>query len=1667
MKKRWFCLSALLLAIVLAVSTVPTAMAVGGDAVTVSAPEGAGPSISVWLEDGVPYYQITNGSETLVESSKLGLSTSLGELKDGFTMGEVTRSSGDTTWKPVVGEQSQYRDYYNQASIPLTSNGISITLEVRAYQTGVAFRYLLPQSEEDYTIDDEYTQFVFPAGTVANVHQGGNQTVPKQVAVESFSDTMYMRPLTLQYESGAAMTICEANLDNYGVMTLTKDPTTARALKAEYVSYKPSRPAGSEAQGPEITVSEGSPTATPWRTFVIGKSEIDLPANSSIVMNLNEAPDEETFEFSQWVEPGSCLRAASGMNTTAIEAIVDQAAEKGIKYVLLDTGWYGPEYDVNCDPRLDPTLLDTDNSSDKILLEQYFAQPGDDTFLPNGEGVFNTRGQGFDVYKELGTPGTFQTNVDIPAICDYANQKDVGIILYVNGVYLPDSSGRNRFTTDELFTKFEKWGVKGVKPGFVHVRAQKFEAYMQEVVEAAAKHHLIMTVHDEYVTTGIERTFPNLFCTEGILGDEGIGKTTPQVAEDIATLFTRTIQEPADHTFCWPGKATKAYALASPLMFRTGMSVLYWYTNPNSVPAQDKDKMGFWEDFPGTWDESLYLEGSMYEYATYARRSGETWYVGSLSAVERTLEVPLTFLEEGVTYVADIYADGADADAMAGWNSAAKNQQTLENMQYLVTSETTLKRDLQYGFGYAVKLTKATAEDLQNLDPYSPALELLKTRLEEYRKLNAQDYTTDTWNVLAAAMSKAQAIVDDPTSYEEAEIEAAVTAMDEAAEGLLTSAPLLSALAQVSRLTDYHYTEASWNALAVVAAEAEELLQGSFSQEDLNTMTQRLTDAISNLQANPDAEIGETVYLSDIAYDSKSWSVNEGQQGQIKKDIGREGKLIALNLNGEKTDFPKGISLDAPGELYYNIGGLGYELFESYIGVDANKPEMGTIIFRVYGDGELLYESRMFNTGSDDGEFISVPVAGVSELRLESDMVENRNGDWAVWADAKFVTYKDPDASLEAILVDGKALPEFDPDTMTYYYPAPEDGTAPTVSATCADGASAQVTQAAEAPGMATISVTRGDGSTAEYQVVFCKMELEGYLSDISNGDIISNTLHYGTVYRDKSCKDDEMALTAADGESKLLFEKGVGLHASSSTDSTVVFNIAGKGYERFEAYVGIRYGAHEEELNQSYDPPRSSVIFRIYVDNEVKPRYESGLMKSRTPAEFVSIDITGASILRITVDANGDQSADHANMGDAKFLTYVKDTTHQHVFDQEVAETAFLKTEATCTEAAVYYKSCECGAASTTETFTSGQPLGHDFSKAWSSNETNHWHACSRCDAKDNDKAHTPGAAATETTPQTCTVCGYIIAPATGHVTHTPDTSKWYFDATSHWHQCTGCGEQLDVANHTGGEATCVSKAVCEVCGAAYGETNPNNHKHVQLEGYEAATIFTSGYSGDWVCQDCGKTVKKGEVIPRIGSGIIIPVNPSTPSYELPFVDVPEGEWYYESVYYAWDADLIDGTSATTFRPDHTLTVAQAIKLAAALHQLENDGRVTLANGKTNWYDTYVAYAVKEGIIESKYQSYTQAQMNAPATRREFVHILHGALDDYAAINAIGDNAIPDVKTGDTYAAEIYDFYRAGILTGSNAKGTFHPESSIKRSEVAAILVRMYDESMRLEKTL
>ena len=183
-----------------------------------------------------------------------------------------------------------------------------------------------------------------------------------------------------------------------------------------------------------------------------------------------------------------------------------------------------------------------------------------------------------------------------------------------------------------------------------------------------------------------------------------------------------------------------------------------------------------------------------------------------------------------------------------------------------------------------------------------------------------------------------------------------------------------------------------------------------------------------------------------------------------------------------------------------------------------------------------------------------------------------------------------------------------------------------------------------------------------------------------------------------------------------------------------------------------------------------------------------------------------------------------------------------------------------------------------------------------------------------------------------------------------------------------------------------------------------------------------------------------------------------------LPFYDVSSNDWFYDAVKSAWENELIDGVTARYFKPNSTLTVAQAIKLAAALHQKQSVGFVTLQNGGTHWYDNYVNYAVTNNLIEAAYQNKSAETMNAPVTRAEFVHILAKLLNA-GTINTV--NSIPDVKSGDAYADEIFAFYRAGILTGSDRLGTFHPESSLKRSEAAAILVRLYDATQRQYITL
>ena len=181
-------------------------------------------------------------------------------------------------------------------------------------------------------------------------------------------------------------------------------------------------------------------------------------------------------------------------------------------------------------------------------------------------------------------------------------------------------------------------------------------------------------------------------------------------------------------------------------------------------------------------------------------------------------------------------------------------------------------------------------------------------------------------------------------------------------------------------------------------------------------------------------------------------------------------------------------------------------------------------------------------------------------------------------------------------------------------------------------------------------------------------------------------------------------------------------------------------------------------------------------------------------------------------------------------------------------------------------------------------------------------------------------------------------------------------------------------------------------------------------------------------------------------------------------FTDVSGSAWYAESVKTAYELGLVTGVSDTAFNPDGSITIGSTIALAARLHSIYNTGTASFTQGSP-WYQVYVDYAVQNGIITAgQFSDY-----NANATRRQFAGILAKALPAEAltAINTVEDGAIPDVASGSANYAEIYTLYRAGVLTGNDAAGTFAPETTIGRSSVAAIVSRMASPALRQNVTL
>lgn len=369
-----------------------------------------------------------------------------------------------------------------------------------------------------------------------------------------------------------------------------------------------------------------TPYSTSWRTVLVGERMTDLINQDYLVLNLS---DPCQIADLSWIKPGKAFR--SGLSDKDLRESIDFAAARHFQYVLLDARWYGPEM------KMSSSALSVDAAKD----------------------------------------------FSIPDIVEYGRGKGIGIWLYVNQRALYQQ-------LDSILPLYEKWGVKGIKFGFVMVGNQHWTSWLHQAIRKCAEHHLLVDIHDEYRPTGYQRTYPNLLTVEGIAGNEEM----PPATHNVALPFTRFLCGPADYTLCYytsRKKTTYAHQLAMAAVYFSPFEMMYWYDKPSLYRGEAESE--FWEQIPTVWDETRALQGEPGEFIVTARRSATQWFIGAMTGdAPRTITLPLDFLTKGKKYIAHLYED----------DPALNTRTRLKISTQKVTSKTTLTLPLQKAGGAAI-----------------------------------------------------------------------------------------------------------------------------------------------------------------------------------------------------------------------------------------------------------------------------------------------------------------------------------------------------------------------------------------------------------------------------------------------------------------------------------------------------------------------------------------------------------------------------------------------------------------------------------------------------------------------------------------------------------------------------------------------------------------------------------------------------------------------------------------------------------------------------------------------------------------------------------------------------------------------------------------------------
>ncbi|WP_207531777.1 glycoside hydrolase family 97 protein [Desertivirga arenae] len=292
------------------------------------------------------YYQVHYDNKQVIAESELDLQLDnhLSEramaLKvdkhekwfENLSITNISTSSKDSSWSPVVGERAVIRDRYNALTVQAIKDDnpiYPVNVEIRAYDQGAAIRYFFPENEKGtyYRIVSENTEFSLPEGTRA-WHASWAQAPYRLLPLKDWPDESE-RPLTLELPNGLYACLAEAQMVDYARTKFKL--STSRPNTILTSMYTPA----------DLV----SPFGTPWRVIMVAEKYGDLIQNNDIILNLN--PPSKIADQT-WIRPGKIMRVMS-QTTADAKANIDFAVRHKLQYVLFDWKWYGPAFSFSSD----------------------------------------------------------------------------------------------------------------------------------------------------------------------------------------------------------------------------------------------------------------------------------------------------------------------------------------------------------------------------------------------------------------------------------------------------------------------------------------------------------------------------------------------------------------------------------------------------------------------------------------------------------------------------------------------------------------------------------------------------------------------------------------------------------------------------------------------------------------------------------------------------------------------------------------------------------------------------------------------------------------------------------------------------------------------------------------------------------------------------------------------------------------------------------------------------------------------------------------------------------------------------------------------------------------------------------------------------------------------